>query len=305
MSSHSAMIYRGTDEFVSGVSRFVREGIGAGDRVLVLAPAEKLHRLERELGVGAGMVDLHDADDAYRPQARAIQMAMTYLDEQPARRTRLVAEQRLTERNDVELAAYVRQEAAANALYQSFPVGMLCPYDADTVPGQVLTACRKTHGGLLEGDRLLPNAEYVEPRTYLTESFTASATPPSADVFTCETVDDLATARQLVQGEAVKAQLGWDTTGDLVLAVNEVLTNAITHGRPPARLSVYRDGPALACHVHDLGHGLTDPLVGYFPPPQEPTSGRGLWLARQLCDSVEIGTDDSGSHVRLLMLPSS
>ena len=63
--------------------------------------------------------------------------------------------------------------------------------------------------------------------------------------------------------------------------------------------------PALACHVHDLGHGLTDPLVGYFPPPQEPTSGRGLWLARQLCDSVEIGTDDSGSHVRLLMLPSS
>lgn len=302
--SHNALIYRGAEEFVTSVARFVDDGVADGDRVLVLAPADKLHRLEGALGSDtAGQVDLVDSSTAYRPQARAIQVAMDYFEEQPLRRTRLVAEQDLTGHTELEVAAYLRQESAANALYARFPVTMLCTYDAAMVSSQVLSACRKSHDGLLHDDRLLPNEEYVDPRTYLSEIFTAPAPPPTADVFTCETVDDLVLARRLVHGRAAKAQFGWDTTGDLVLAVNEVLTNALTHGRPPARLYVYRDGPALVCHVHDLGQGLTDPLVGYFPPPQEPTSGRGLWLARQLCDSVEVGTDASGSHVRLLMLP--
>lgn len=306
MSGHTAMIYGSHDEFVAGVSGFVHAGLDTGDRIMVVAPPEKLKRLESALGAAAlEQVDLRDADTVYRPQTRVMQVTLDYLDEQPTRPTRLVAEQALADRRDLEVAAYLRQEAAANSSYARFPVTVLCPYDAAGLPGHVLAACRKTHPRLLEAGRMATNAEYLDPRAYLTQEFSVPVPPSHAAAFTCESVDDLVVARRLVQGEAAKAQLGWDTAGDLVLAVNEVLTNALTHGRPPVRLYVYREGPALVCHVHDLGQRRIDPLAGYLPPPQEPTSGRGLWLARQLCDSVEIGRAASGSHVRLLMLPGS
>lgn len=303
MSGHNAMIYGTDDEFVTGVSGFVHAGLETGERVMVVAPAEKLHRLEATLGAALAHVDMRDAEAVYRPQTRVMQVTLDYLGEQPTRPTRLVAEQALAARRDLEVAAYLRQEAAANASYARFPVTVLCPYDAAGLPARVLDACRKTHPGLLESGQLTANGDYLDPRAYLTQEFDVPVPPSRAATFTCESVDDLVVARRLVQGEAAKAQLGWDTAGDLVLAVNEVLTNALTHGRPPARLYVYREGPALACHVHDLGPGFIDPLAGYLPPPREPTSGRGLWLARQLCDSVEIGRDAAGSHVRLLMLP--
>lgn len=306
MSGHNAMIYGSSDEFVSAVSRFVHAGLDAGDRIMVVAAPEKLHRLEVELGSAAvDRIDMRDADAVYQPQSRVMQVTVDYLDEQPGRPTRLVAEQALAARRDLEVAAYLRLEAAANAAYARFPVSVLCPYDAAALPAEVVGACRKTHRGLLEAGRVTASADYMEPRDYLTQTFTAPVPPASADAFTCESVDDLGVARRLVHGHAARAQLTWDSVGDLVLAVNEVLTNALTHGRPPARLYVYRDGAALVCHVHDAGPGIIDPLAGYLPPPQEPTSGRGLWLARQLCDLVEIGGEAGGSHVRLLMLPRS
>ncbi len=72
--------------------------------------------------------------------------------------------------------------------------------------------------------------------------------------------------------------------------------------RPPCRLYIYRDGPALAFHVHDSGLGPSDPLAGYLPPADHAYNGRGLWIARQLCDALDITTNLSGTHVSALSL---
>ncbi len=303
--SHNALIYRGVDEFVDRVSGFVRDGLAAGDRVMVMAPPGKLAPLGEALADHAHEFELHDSTAAYRPQARSLQVAMDYVGEQPTRRTRLVAEQDLSARTDLEIAAYLRQEASSNLVFAGFPAKLLCTYDAAALPGYVVDGCRHTHQGLLENNGLVASTDYVEPADYLRASIAIPEPPQTAASLTCDSIDDLAAARQLVAQES--ARLGLDRGGveDLVLAANEVLTNAVTHGRPPARLVVYREGPAVVCHVGDHGRGLHDPLRGYFPPGIEHLTGRGLWLARQLCDSVEIDATRDGTRIRLLSLPSS
>jgi hypothetical protein len=50
--------------------------------------------------------------------------------------------------------------------------------------------------------------------------------------------------------------------------------------------------------VHDAGT-LDDPLPGLRAPhPAEPR-GRGLWIARQLCDLLHVWRDAAGTHVRV------
>ena len=42
-----------------------------------------------------------------------------------------------------------------------------------------------------------------------------------------------------------------------------------------------------------------DPLAGLLPPVDPADNGYGLWLARQLVAAVDVGCDDTGTHVRL------
>ncbi len=72
------------------------------------------------------------------------------------------------------------------------------------------------------------------------------------------------------------------------------------HGSAPRRVWVYREGPALVCHVRDGGPGFADPLAAYLAPDRDAAHGHGLWLGRQACDCVEVAADGTGTHVRLL-----
>ena len=38
-------------------------------------------------------------------------------------------------------------------------------------------------------------------------------------------------------------------------------------------------------------------------PAPYATGGRGLWIARQLCDLLHVWGDDAGTHVRIRALP--
>lgn len=84
----------------------------------------------------------------------------------------------------------------------------------------------------------------------------------------------------------------------LSVAAAEVLTNAILYGGGEARLSIWAEGGRIICQVEDAGRGIEDPLVGYRPPGGR-TGGRGLWLARQMVDLLEILPSARGATVRL------
>jgi serine/threonine-protein kinase RsbW len=111
-------------------------------------------------------------------------------------------------------------------------------------------------------------------------------------------VADLPTLRRAVKSSAKRVGLTESKAGDLALAVNEIATNAIVHGGPPATLRIWGRGREIVCEVADAGPGIHDALAGRQRPAVDSSAGRGLWLARHLCDAVKIG-NGSGCTVTL------
>ena len=87
---------------------------------------------------------------------------------------------------------------------------------------------------------------------------------------------------------------------DFVLAVDEVATNSLRHGGGSGTLRLWDDDRALVCDVRDRGY-ITDPMVGRVRPTREQVGGRGLWIANQLCDLVQLRSGNNGTTVRLHM----
>jgi anti-sigma regulatory factor (Ser/Thr protein kinase) len=118
---------------------------------------------------------------------------------------------------------------------------------------------------------------------------------------------ELAVVRRLAADVAARAGLPADRSGDLTVAISEVVANAITHGVPPATVTLAVTDGTLLITVHDQGTtafhhpDVRTRLRHVEPAPPERVSGRGLWLAAQLCDRVTAGTDPDGTTVTLAM----
>jgi anti-sigma regulatory factor (Ser/Thr protein kinase) len=110
--------------------------------------------------------------------------------------------------------------------------------------------------------------------------------------------DELTEVRHAVSAAAGKAGLAGRQLEDFVLAVNEVTTNAVVHGGGAGLLRMWRCSGGVRCEVTDDGGGLdTQALVGPRPPAHA-VRGRGLWLARQLCQ-VTVHPRAHGTTIRL------
>ena len=84
---------------------------------------------------------------------------------------------------------------------------------------------------------------------------------------------------------------------DLLMAVAAV---AGAMGRPGSRpeVRVWREDGSVVAEVGDLV-AAGDPLAGREWPPPAAGAARGLWLANQLCDLVQVRPSGAGSLVRL------
>ncbi|WP_435585935.1 ATP-binding protein [Micromonospora aurantiaca (nom. illeg.)] len=95
--------------------------------------------------------------------------------------------------------------------------------------------------------------------------------------FTAETVTAL---RHLLAVKVAAAGLSGGDGDDFVLAVHELVTNAVRHGGGSGHLELRHVDDVLVCEVMDHGAG-SEPLPVELPPVHAP-GGRGLWLAHQL-----------------------
>lgn len=302
---HRALVYEDARHFDQAVTSFVLEGLERDERVLVFAVPEKLGRLRSALDPAArAAVQFADADNLYHRQGRIIRAAKDSLDAATAggRRARLVAEQALASRSAAEVAYYLRLEAASNALFAPYPVTVLCPYDAATLPASVLEGCQQTHPALQDGASAQPSHGFVDPRRFVVENIDPVDPPADAAAFAFDRAEDLVAARSFLRARAVAAGLAETAVAELVTGANEVLTNAILHGEGPRQLWTYLEDGALVVHVRDHGRGFADVLGAYLPPDLRSgrEDGRGIWIAHQTSDAVEFVTCAAWTDVRLL-----
>jgi len=111
---------------------------------------------------------------------------------------------------------------------------------------------------------------------------------------------DLAAIRAVVHRYAIQAGLTEARAIDLTLAVSEVAANTIKHAKSPGSLKIWYDAKEIVCQIHDEGI-ITDPMAGRRKPSLDALGGHGLWIVNQVCDQVEIQSDENGTTIRLHM----
>ena len=111
---------------------------------------------------------------------------------------------------------------------------------------------------------------------------------------------DLAPIRAVVCRYAIQAGLTEARAIDLTLAVSEVAANTVKHAKSPGSLNIWYDAREIVCQIHDEGI-ITDPLAGQREPSLDAMGGHGLWIVNQVCDRVEIQSDENGTTIRLHM----
>lgn len=128
---------------------------------------------------------------------------------------------------------------------------------------------------------------------------------------------DLCLVRAVVRRHADAVGLGDDRPDCLVLAVHEIAACAVTSDSRPALLRCVPRAGRVVCEIHaagDDGGGANGGRVDgggadggcrrrAFPrlTDKQETPGRGLWIARALCDEVEVAECDEGVVVRMTM----
>jgi len=297
--THTGLVYDGDPAYATEVGSFLREGLERGDRALVMAPPARIALVAAELGADVDLVHFVDEAVAYAPQWNAYRVLVDHLAATPDVRTRVVAEQVLARRAPAELVDYRRLEAAANLVFAGRPVDLLCPYDARTLPDGLLDIALRAHDGLRAGGSVLPNAEFRDPMEELAALASVVQPPVGATTLDCSYQSDVSLVRRTVRVKGARDGLDSEVVDDLELAVSEVLTNALLHGSPPALVHLYEEAGMWVCHVQDGGGLPVDPLAGVVPPDDPSDHGYGLWLARQLVAAVDVGSDVTGTHVRL------
>jgi anti-sigma regulatory factor (Ser/Thr protein kinase) len=84
------------------------------------------------------------------------------------------------------------------------------------------------------------------------------------------------------------------------MAVNELASNTIRYAGGSGLARAWQADGDLVCEIEDGGR-IEDPLVGRRRPDPEQTAGRGLWIANQVADLLEIRSTPTGTRARLHM----
>ncbi|MEU9509313.1 ATP-binding protein [Micromonospora sp. NPDC048170] len=127
-------------------------------------------------------------------------------------------------------------------------------------------------------------------------------TPLMSQHFSGETVTAL---RHALQAKVFAAGLVGDPGLDFVLAVHELVTNAVRHGGGHGRVDLRREQDVLICEITD--HGAAADNLPVRLPAVDVAGGRGLWLAHQLTDGLILTRRPDGviATVAVCLQPSA
>ncbi|MGH2891223.1 MAG: anti-sigma factor RsbA family regulatory protein [Solirubrobacteraceae bacterium] len=298
---HPALFYGDDDDYLDGVASFVRDGLDAGEPVLVAVPGRRVELVRSELDGSSEQIELVDMAMLGRNPSRIIPTVRAFTDSHPGRRTRFVGEPIWPGRSPAEIREATRHEALLNLAFAQTATTILCPYDTAGLDEQVLDDARRTHPHVIRSSRQQASSDYAG-------SALATATlpprPDDAEQITFD-VDGLAGLRRFVAERAAGYQLPPQRAQELVLAVHELAANTVRHSRhPTGTLAIWRasDTGAMICEITDRGC-IDDPLAGRSLPPAHAAGGRGLWLVNQICDLVELHSGADGTTIRLHATP--
>ena len=283
--THELLLHDSLEEMLAFVVPFVRDGVAARERTLLLVrpetaatvrslvqPSSYLNLLPALGWSGRPAAELRAADTlltGYGPDAPRVRM----LNEQP-----IVPEAQWHE--------WRRIEAAVNVALSRHQAWLVCSYDRRTLSDERVADLFATHRLVGWGDQHRDNDRYDDPFDFVAEHVDAPPDPAEGTTPAAELVDPSpGTARAAVLGFARHGGVPAVDAEHLVFAASEAVGNALRHGRPPVVMRLWVQPGRIVVTVTDAGPGPSDPFVGLLPPEHGHGSGLGLWLSHQLVDA--------------------
>jgi anti-sigma regulatory factor (Ser/Thr protein kinase) len=301
---HDALLYDSVDELTAAAVPFLLEGLAAGEAAVIAAGARTAGILAEAVD-GDPRVHVLEHADVYRTRTPTAITAFRRLAERCSAegigRVRVVGEVDFgrTERNWLE---WQRYEAVINVALAAWPLWGLCVFDTQRLPEPVLESALRTHPNLVTPERRGSNPLFGDPVRYLRSLPVPleplENTPPR---LAAVNVSDFIGLRHAVAAELATADAPREVLEDFLVAIEEMTSNAVRHGHPPVDVALWISSDRLVSTISDGGRGWDDPFAGYGPAHGNDLShgGMGLWLARQLCDHVDIIHRGDGVTVRL------
>ncbi len=293
---HEALIYGDPDEFLAVTVSFLRGAIDTGEPALVAVSRANTTLLEGELGEDSSAVRFADMEALGRNPARIIPFWRDFVDEHGGTSLRGVGEPVWPGRGEAEIDECQRHESLLNVAFSALPAwSLLCPYDGRALADEVLDRVAGSHGALAHGGVSVSNAEYAVESNCFTGAL--SDHPADAEGFEFDR-SGLSDVRRRVGRAAQEAGFPLSDSADLVVAASELAANSVAHGGGTGTLRIWQESDRLIVELQDAGT-IEEPLVGRLRPEPTQEGGRGLWLANQLCDLVQIRSGAGGTQIRL------
>ncbi len=300
---HQALLWDGPEQYLAGSVPFVREGLAAGQPVMVAVHAERWAVLAGALGADAARVDHVDLARLGHNPARVMAVWRRFADEAGEAPCRGLGEAVWPGQDGARRAEGHVHEATLNvAVPPTTPLWLLCPYDVGRLEAAALVEARRSHPCVASaGGPPERSPEYAGPDHATTLAAQRLPRPGPLEGTVAEfrryRRGDLARIRHFVLDRAHAAGLSDDRADDLCVAVNELAANSIDHGGGDGILRMWREPDRLVVEVSDAG-ALDDPLAGRVDPTLDQPRGRGLWMANQLADLLQIRRTPRGTVLR-------
>lgn len=297
---HEAFLYRGEAEFLGGLVPFVRDGVAAGEPVMVAVIQERAAPLRDALGADATDVLFVDMAELGRNPARIIPGWQGFLDRYggAGRPVRGIGEPIWASRSERELREAQLHEGLLNvAVPPDLPFWLRCPYDTGALPADVVEHAYRSHPLVVEADAYAGSPGYGGA-DYVSGLFGADLPEPAGPVTALPFAAEVGGVRDLVVQRAAAAGLDEERVWAVGLAVQETAA-AVVATSGAGVLRVWQEPAALVCEVRDPGP-VADPMAGRRPPAPGEPDDRGLWLANQLCDLVQVRSTATGAIIRVV-----
>jgi anti-sigma regulatory factor (Ser/Thr protein kinase) len=292
---HLALFYSGESEYVAGVGRFIAPALEAGEPVAIAVPGPKAELLSDSFD--GHPIELFDMVELGRNPARIIPAVEGMLARRQGSLLHYVGEPIWAGRSNEEIREATKHEALINLAWPGAHIRVLCPYDADALDPYVLVDAERTHPHVIRHGVTAPSDSYAGAELPLGRDDPLSE-PPEEALTLPFGLPNLYAVRSLVKWMANQAGMSRSRTEDLVLGINELASNTIRHTHGGGLLRVWRTPGRMICQVEDHGH-IHDPLAGRRAPTLDAAGGVGLWTVNQLCDLVEVRTNDGGTTIRV------
>jgi anti-sigma regulatory factor (Ser/Thr protein kinase) len=305
---HEALFYAGDGEFASRCCDFVEEGLERNEPVLVMVGSRKLELLRQALGERADGVHFADMEVVGSNPARIIpewaRFVAGHASAGESGRMRGIGEPIWAGRTRDELDECQLHESLINLAFagaDSFR--LICPYDTEALPADVIAEARRSHPIVSERGEPERCGDYCGIEKVAAGFSEQLPEPPGDALELSVTVGALREARGLVRGRALEAGLG-ERADDLVIAVNEILSNSLHHAHEAGTLRIWDEPDGLVFEVTDRGR-IDQPLIGREEPDLGQVGGQGIWLVNLVCDLVQVRSSPAGSVVRMKMSPAT